>query len=158
MAPRDRILVLGLGNTLLSDDGVGVRVVEALHERDGRSPRAEYRDGGTIGLNLLPDVENCGGFVAVDAAELGARSGTVRVFEGPAMDDQLTGNKRTAHEVALADLMAAAALQGTIPERRALVAIQPGTTDWGTEPTSAVAAAIPEACDAVNTLIDRWAS
>jgi hydrogenase maturation protease len=94
--------------------------------------------------------------IAVDAAELNARPGTIRVFEGGQMDARLSGPKRTVHEVALSDLLSAAGLAGTLPSRRALVAIQPATVEWGTSPSPAVADAIPAACAAVRDLVERW--
>jgi hydrogenase maturation protease len=56
----------------------------------------------------------------------------------------------------VADLFAAATLSGNLPERRALVAIQPAVTEWGLEPTSEVKAAIPHACKAIQNLTKRW--
>lgn len=151
------VLVLGIGNSLLRDDGAGPRVIERLQRGPlGAHPGVLLRDGGTLALSLLPDIERCGAFVAIDAARFGAAPGTVRVFEGPAMDAQLTGRKQTAHEVALADLMGAAALQGLLPSRRALVAVQPDSTALGLEPTPAVAAALPALCEAVAALVQRW--
>jgi hydrogenase maturation protease len=152
-------LVLGLGNILLSDDGIGIHVIEALGalERDGAIGHViALRDGGTIGLALLSEIEEFGALVVIDAMELGAEPGTVRAFEGAEMDRQLCGKKRTAHEVALADLIMAAQLAGCAPERRALVAVQPASTDWGLAPTDAVRAAIPDACKAVLALIESW--
>lgn len=158
MAPPHRdhpvpVLVLGIGNVLHGDDGVGVRVIEALAPP---RPGVALRDGGTIGLALLPEIEDAAALIVVDASELGAEAGTVRVFEGGAMDAQLGGRKRTVHEVALADLMACARLTGRSPRRRALVAIQPASTGWSATPTEAVATAIPAACGAVRSLIERW--
>ena len=150
------ILVLGLGNTLLSDDGVGVHVVMSIGQSAEAEDGVSYLDGGTIGLNLLPDVEAADGLILVDASEIGAAAGTVTVFEGAAMDAQLGGKKRTAHEVAASDLIATAKMLGRCPERRALVAIQPASVSWGLEPTEAVRAAIPEACAAVRSLTARW--
>jgi hydrogenase maturation protease len=72
------------------------------------------------------------------------------------MDAQLVGRKRSAHEVALADLLSAAALNGRLPARRALVAVQPGSTELGLVPLPAVAQAIPRLCDAVHELMTRW--
>ncbi len=72
------------------------------------------------------------------------------------MDAQLGGRKRSAHEVALADLMGAAALSGHLPGRRALVAVQPESTALGLDPTPTVAAAIPQLCRAVDDLLQRW--
>ena len=154
-APIGRALVLGLGNILLRDDGIGVHVVQALGARRP-DPQVTLRDGGTIGLALLSDIEESASLIAVDAMELGEDPGTVRTYVGPEMDRHLSGKKRTAHEVALADLIAAARLTGVAPERRALVAIQPASIEWGLDPTDAVRAAIPSACDAVCSLVEDW--
>ena len=72
-------------------------------------------DGGTVGLALLPEIENASAFVAVDAARFGAAPGTVRVFEGPDMDALLSGRRRSAHEVALADLAEGKRLEEVVP-------------------------------------------
>jgi hydrogenase maturation protease len=151
-------LVLGIGNILLSDDGVGVHVIRALGVlKFGEIPQVvALRDGGTLGLSLLSEIEEFGGLIAVDAMELSAKPGTVRIFQGPDMDWQLTGKKRTAHEVALADLMSAARLAGCEPSRRALVAVQPESTEWGLSLTPAVGAAIPTACQEIKNLLSRW--
>jgi len=149
------VLVLGLGNRLLGDDAAGPLVVDAL-AASGRAGSALLRDGGTIGLSLLPEIEDAAALIAVDAAEFDAPPGAVRVFEGATMDRQLGGRKRSAHEVALFDLMAAAELCGRLPARRALVAVQPASTALGLEPTAEVAAAIPALCAAVQELVTRW--
>lgn len=148
------VLVLGLGNRLLSDDAAGPLVIDTLASDAGGEIR--YRDGGTIGLALLPEIEDAGSLIAVDAARFGAEPGTVRVFEGDAMDAQLGARKTSAHELALADLMAAAALGGRLPARRALVAVEPGSTALGLAPTPPVQAALPRLCDAVRDLLQRW--
>ena len=149
------VLVLGLGNRLLGDDAAGPLAVDRLAAA-ARDADARFIDGGTIGLALLPEIEDAEAFIAVDAALFGAPPGTVRVFEGEAMDAQLGGRKRSAHEVALFDLMAGAELNGRLPARRALVAVEPACTELGLEPTPAVAAAIPRLCAAVDELLDRW--
>jgi hydrogenase maturation protease len=109
-----------------------------------------------MGLTLLPAVEDADAVIVVDASELGAQPGTLRMFYGAAIDQQLSGKRRTVHEVALADLFSAAVLRGRCPARRALLAIQPACTEWGLEPTEAVADAIPEACAAIRALALRW--
>ena len=155
MQRNDRVLVLGLGNRLLRDDAAGPLAVEQL-AASAASPRAVFRDGGTIGLQLLPEIEQAEAFIAIDAAAFGAPPGTVRVFEGAEMDRQLGGRKRSAHEVALFDLMATALLNDRLPSRRALVAVQPQSTELGLEPTPAVAASIPKLCARVQALLQRW--
>lgn len=152
---------MGIGNSLLQDDGVGVHVVNALRTdfrgdwlRPGFEPR--IIDAGTVGLALLPTLEDADAVIVVDAAAIGLAPGALRVFHDGAIDRLLSGKRRTVHEVALADLFAAAALRGRSPARRALIAIQPGSTDWGLYATPAVAAAIPRACGAVWALLNRW--
>jgi hydrogenase maturation protease len=160
-AAATQTLILGLGNILLSDDGVGIHVVRALEtrEREGQiSHVIALRDGGTIGLSLLTEIEEFGALIVIDAMEMGAKAGAVCAFEGAAMDAQLCGKKRTAHEVALADLIMAAQLAGCAPEQRALVAIQPEITTLGLEPTASVQAAIAPACTAVEDLLTRWSN
>lgn len=150
------ILVLGLGNSLLSDDGVGVHVIAALHVVLGKRPGISLCDGGTLGLSLLPDVEAAKSLILVDAGELKSAAGDIRCFEGEAMDRRLVGKKRTAHEVAAADLLDAAALTTGRPANRVLIAVQPASTDWGLEPTPSVRAAVPEVCRTVLSYIERW--
>lgn len=154
-----RTLLLGLGNVLLSDDGVGIHVIRALDSSARMrqfDPAVALRDGGTLGLNLLMELDGIGALIVIDAMEFGGAAGTVRAFVGTDMDAQLGGQCRSAHEVALADLMSAALLTGSAPVRRALVAVQPASTDWGLEPTEAVRSAIPEACDTVLSLLEDW--
>lgn len=152
-------LLVGIGNILRSDDGIGVHVIRALdaRKRAGKIGDAvALRDGGTIGLTLLAEFKDHDAIIVIDAIEIGAAPGTVRVFSGPNMDAQLRGKKRTAHEVALADLMAAAHLTGCAPEKRALVGVQPGSTEWGLYPTEPVQAAIPQACEVALSLLEDW--
>lgn len=154
-----RALVLGIGNILLTDDGVGVHVTEFLRagQSEGKVPgTVAIRDGGTIGLSLLSEIDAEISLIALDAMEMGEPAGTVRCFTGVYMDRQLKGKKKTAHEVALADLMQAAQFSGCAPERRALIAIQPGATGLGLVPTPAVAAAIPVAAQLVLETLKGW--
>jgi hydrogenase maturation protease len=161
-----KILVMGVGNTLLQDDGIGVHVTESLRNSSPADPDPsdpefsdagfEIIDGGTIGLSLLPEIEDAEAVIIVDASETGERPGTLRIFRGREIDLQLSGKRRTVHEVAVADLFAAAAIRGRSPARRALVAIQPASTELGLEPTADVRAAIPGACAAIRELAREW--
>jgi hydrogenase maturation protease len=157
MVQKRSILVLGLGNVLMRDDGVGVHAANALGSWAEECAGVVVRDGGTLGLSLLPEVETCAGLIVLDAAMLRMNPGSVKTFEGAEMDAQLSGKKYSVHEVALFDLLAAAELLGAKPNRRALIGVQPDIVDWGLEPTSAVAAAIPEIHAAVRALVERWA-
>ena len=151
-----RVLVMGIGYTLLQDDGVGVHVAEQFRASLPPDSPITVLDGGTIGLSLLPEVEDADAVIIIDASEMGEQPGTVRQFRNGAIDRQLSGKRRTVHEVALADLFSAAEIRGRSPAERVLVAIQPGCTEWGLEPTNPVQAAIPRACAAIQALTDGW--
>jgi hydrogenase maturation protease len=152
-----RVLVLGIGNTLLSDEGAGVHAVRQLQAAAASQSGIEYMDGGTLSFTLAGPIEDSDAVVIIDAAELGTEAGAVRVFEGAAMDDFLGAErKRSVHEVGLRDLMAVAALAGRLPERRALIGIQPAELGWGDAPSPRVAEGISHACVRALEIIERW--
>ena len=154
--PTVQTLVLGIGNTLLSDEGAGVRVIQALQEMDVPDG-VSCLDGGTLSFTLAGPIGDCQQLIVIDAAELHAEPGTIRVFEADAMDAFLArGGKRSVHEVGLTELMGMVALTGQLPSRRALVGIQPAQVDWGTSCTPQVTAAIPSACEQVLSLQRLW--
>lgn len=154
---KNKILVLGIGNTLLSDEGVGVHVINQLQRETQISPDVSYMDGGTLSFTLAQSIESCDQLIVVDASEIKSVPGTVQVFENEAMDFFITnGNKKSVHEVGLVDVMSIAMLAGNLPKKRALVGIQPDSIDWGEQPTAAVQQAIPVACDEVNRIIQSW--
>lgn len=151
------VLVLGLGNILLTDEGAGVHIVKQLADTHAGMPDVEFMDGGTLSFTLANAIVATDALIVVDTAALGAAPGTVQVFEGDAMDHFVsTGPKSSVHEVSLSDLLAIAALEGLLPKRRALVGIQPQDFDWGDWPTEAVAKALPLGCDTVMDIVRRW--
>lgn len=154
-----KALVLGIGNTLLQDEGVGVHVVRALRESAGPADAGtiDYLDGGTLSFTLAGPIAEADALIVIDAAQLQAPAGTVRVLEGEAMDAFVTGRRQASvHEVGLSDLMAIARLTDRWPARRVLIAIQPERVDWGEVCTPKVAAAIPEACRRARAILERW--
>lgn len=156
--PQPHTVVLGVGNTLLTDDGVGVRIIEQLRG-DPSVAGAMLIDGGTLSFSLLAYLEGAGACVAVDAADTQVAAGTVRVLEGVSMDGFIRrGRGRSVHEIGLADLFDMALLHDCLPARRALVCIQPQIIDWGDTLSVAVGAALPAALAEVRTLVQRWAA
>jgi hydrogenase maturation protease len=148
-----KTLVLGIGNTLLTDEGVGVHVVRSLQTM--RLPEeVELLDGGTLSFTLAGPIEETQRLIVIDAAELHAEPGEVRLFENEALDEFLGANrKRSVHEVSLMDLMTIARLTDRLPPYRALIAVQPASVDWGEEPTPQVEAAIARVCEIVQGLV-----
>ena len=151
-------LILGVGNTLLTDEGAGVHAMTYL-QREGDLPdNVRFLDAGTLSFVLADDIASAANLIIFDAAQLDADAGEVCVFEGPALDEFLTSGRRSVHEVGFADLMDIARLQDCLPRRRALIGIQPGDFGWGSEPGNAVRAALPRAAARARELLADWAA
>ena len=151
-----RVLVIGVGNPLMSDDGVGQRLLEALAARATPDDRVEFLDAGTLGFMLLPRVEQCDGLLALDAADVGGAPGDLRIFEDEDFDAFVRRPRCSVHELGLHDLLDAARLMGALPARRALVGVQPERLGWGMALSPPVEAALPAAVEAAAGVLERW--
>ena len=122
------VLVLGLGNILLSDEGAGIRAVEELQERYDLSDSVEIIDGGTMGLELLPYFEERSHILIIDAVKTGKKPGTiVRIENPPAFFQQ----KSSPHQIGLADVMGIAAITDNLPQNITLFGIEPKQLSTG---------------------------
>lgn len=143
-----RLLVLGLGNPLCRDDGLGVATVAEILRRHVPPEGALILDGGTLGLSLLPCIEDAEDAILVDAIRDDAPPGTLVRLEGaelrPAVEARLS-----VHQVGVADLLAAAELRGRLPRRLVLLGLVPAKLDVSVELSPAVASRLPALVDAV---------
>jgi hydrogenase maturation protease len=149
-------LVLGIGNNLLTDEGLGVHAVRYLETHHPDEPGLTYLDGGTLSFTLAEPIAEHDNLIVVDAARFGQPAGTVCCLEGDEMDRYLTGNRASVHEVGLMDLFDIARLSETFPERRALVGVEPAELDWGEHLSPAVAPSLPHVAALVLGLASRW--
>jgi hydrogenase maturation protease len=123
-------LVLGLGNILLSDDALGVRVAERLLDEYCFPPGVQVMDGGTLGLDLLGYVEDADRLVVVDGLDLGAEPGTTtRLADGQV--PAFLAPKVSCHQMGLVDLLAACRLSGRFPDELVLWGVQPESLEVG---------------------------
>ncbi len=153
---RNDTLILGIGNTLLTDEGAGIHALNLLQLEYPDSPNLTFLDGGTLSFTLAVWIEDCTNLIVFDATELNQPAGTVNTFVGTAMDEFLGTSKRSAHEVGLLDLMDIARLTEHLPENRALIGIQPEKMDWGMKPTASVQKALDQAVNEAVSLIKQW--
>lgn len=150
-------MVLGIGNTLLQDEGAGVHAMRYLKNEFAAFANVDFVDGGTLSFSLAGPVGETECLLVIDAAELGEKPGTVRVFCDAEMDRFLGANrKRSVHEVGLLDLLAINYLTDSLPPQRALIGIQPDMVEWGETPSAAVAEALPLACAKAGEIIRGW--
>ncbi|MES9881769.1 MAG: HyaD/HybD family hydrogenase maturation endopeptidase [Sedimenticola sp.] len=152
----EKTLVLGVGNTLLTDEGVGIHVVNHLASTYPDYPGISYVDGGTLSFTLAQLLLENQRLIVVDAARTGSAPGSVVVFEGEGMDRYLTGNRQSVHEVGLMDLLDIARLSDHYPSHRALVGIEPENIGWGELPSAVVVPAVGDASERVMALIRKW--
>ncbi len=143
-----RLLVLGLGNPLCSDDGLGVAAVSDLARRRRPPPGALVLDGGTLGLSLLPHLEDAENAIVVDAIRDDAAPGTLVRLEGAAVRPAIEA-RLSVHQVGVADLFAAAELRGRLPPRLVLLGLVPAKLDVAVGLSPAVASGLPALVDAV---------
>ncbi len=154
---QETILVLGLGNILLSDEAVGVRVVNHLQGLPAADTQGlTLMDGGTMGLSLLVAMEDADAMIVIDAAVLGEKPGAVKIFEGSDMDYFLRHRGRSPHDIGLDDILDGLRLREAVPEHRALLGIQPAVLTIGEHLTVDVAAAVPMAAEAILHLVRSW--
>jgi len=143
-----RMLVLGLGNVLCGDDGLGVAAVARLAERWEIAPEVRVVDGGTLGLALLGLFDGMDEVLLVDAILADAAPGALVALDGedvaPAARTRLS-----VHQVGVADLLDALDLLGTRPRRLSLVGLVPERIELGMERSAAVERALPGLVDRV---------
>lgn len=142
------ILILGLGNPLQADDGVGCRVIEALEGWE-LPPDVEALDGGTPGIGLLHLLEGCRRAIIVDAAEMGLPPGTIVRFRPDEVTLTGSAGRFSLHRTAVADALALAEALGEPLPEMVFYGVQPGRIGWGETLSPEVAAAVPQLVQAI---------
>lgn len=146
-------VVLGLGNPLFTDEGVGIRVLHQLMA-DDLSGKAELVDGGTDGLMLLNVVEAAEHLIVIDAINGGLPAGSVQKYE---MADLpvLISQKLSPHQLGFQEVLALAGLRKKLPNRLILFGVEPASLEWGTQLSPTVEAVVPMLIDLVENQIDE---
>jgi hydrogenase maturation protease len=145
---RKPLLVLGLGNLLCGDDGLGVVAVHLL-ARQYQAPEGAYvLDGGTLGLSLLPYLEDARDAILVDAIRADGPPGAFVRLEGDDVAPALA-SRLSVHQVGVADLLDGARWRGRYPSRLVLLGLVPETLELGLPRSPAVEAAVPALVDRI---------
>jgi hydrogenase maturation protease len=147
-------LVLGLGNLVHGDDGVGVHAIAQLAGDPRVPPHVVLLDGGTQGLGLLHHVSGVRRLLVIDAIDVGETAGTLLRFEGTAL--QGLPGKASVHQLGFADLMVALQLLGDSPGEVVVFGVQPESTEWSAELTQPVAQTMPRLVDSVIEQLKCW--
>jgi len=149
------IAVFGIGNLLLSDDGVGVHVLHRLIKEYEFPDHVEFIDGGTKGLDLLPLFENRDKVLIIDAANFNKEPGTIDSVEGSKIPAFLS-TKLSVHQIGLPDTLFAAKLMEITPPEMCLIGIQPKSMDTATELSEIVSSQMDNLIDKVLQKLRDW--
>ena len=148
-------MVLGLGNILLQDEGVGVRVVERLMERYMFPEEVEVLDGGVRGLALMPYLEGVSRLLIIDAVRAGKEPGTLVRLAGDEIPAVLSP-KISPHQEGLADLLWVAKIAGPCPDEIVLWGVEPAQMETGLELSPPIAAQVDTLVRKVVDELANW--
>jgi len=149
------IAVFGIGNMLLSDDGVGVHVINKLNSEYQFPECVELIDGGTKGLDLMPLFEGRDKVLIIDAANFRKEPGTIGYIEGDKIPAFLSA-KLSVHHIGLPDMLFVARLMDTTPREMCLIGIQPGSMETGTDLSGAVGEKLDALVERVLDKLKEW--
>ncbi|MBW7957906.1 MAG: HyaD/HybD family hydrogenase maturation endopeptidase [Deltaproteobacteria bacterium] len=154
-AKRKKALVLGIGNVLLKDEGLGVRAIEYFSERYGFGPDVDCLDGGTSGLGLLSYIKDYSHIIVVDAVAASGPPGKLLRIPGEEVVKWPALKSTSAHQIGLRDLIEIAKFQGLRPEL-VIIGIIPRDITPGIELTPEAARSVPLAAEAIRDELTRF--
>jgi hydrogenase maturation protease len=141
-----KCVVLGLGNTLHSDDGVGPQAIQRLRNDPHVPEGVTLIEGGTLGLELLTYIWDCSYLLVLDAVDIGQPPGTLVRMSNQEL--QTLPSKGSVHQLGVADLLVALRVLAQQQPTVVVLGVQPATTDWGTELSPAVEAVMESLIEA----------
>ena len=141
-----KVVVLGLGNILHSDDGIGPQAIGRLRQDPRMRNDVSLIEGGTLGLELLTYIWDCSYLVVLDAVDVGQPPGTLIRMSGQEL--QALPGQGSVHQLGVADLLVALRVLANRTPEVVLLGVQPASTEWGTELSPAVATVLPALADA----------
>jgi len=150
-----RKVVLGLGNLLNRDEGLGVQALKNLGAQLGEQSQVELLDGGVLGLNLLMIVEECSHLLILDAVNAGKPAGTVIELRKEQIP-LYAGVKLSQHQVTFQEVLGLANMRGYLPEHLHLIGIQPEDLSIGLELSATIVHAIPEVVSRACVVLKTW--
>jgi hydrogenase maturation protease len=150
-----RVVVLGIGNTILSDEGVGVHAAEALLEQYDLPADVEVIDGGTAGMELLEPLSNLDLLVVLDAVKRGQPPGSIVKLAGAEVP-VFFRSKLSPHQISICDVLASLEFIGDKPKDMVLIGVEPASLELGLEMTPVIGSRVPYMVElAVAALAER---
>jgi hydrogenase maturation protease len=149
------VLVIGLGNPIMADDGLGVAALDRLRQGWSLPESVRLVDGGTWGMNLLPLIEEADRVVFLDAIDAGRPAGALLRLEREELP-RLFGLKLSPHQIDLREVLALAELRGTLPSDLVAIGLQPGRVEMASGLSPELESRLDELLTAVVEQLERW--
>ena len=150
-----KIRIVGIGNTLMTDDGVGVFTVQEIARRFEFPETVELIDGGTKGIELLPYIEGSSKLLFIDAVNFGREPGYIGEIEKDRVAEYFQ-TKLSVHQIALPDMLGAGMLLGSLPEEIHLIGIQPESVELGYGLTDTLSGRFDEFIERIIEKLKSW--
>ena len=147
--------VIGVGSPIMGDDGFGLRTLARLAERWILPEEVALVDGGTWGMQLLPEIEASDCVLFIDAINTGSAPGTIAVVERAELPRYFE-RKLSPHQVDMRDALAVAELRGCLPDDIVAIGVQPASVALGTELSAPVTANLDQLVYTVVAQLERW--
>jgi hydrogenase maturation protease len=152
---RSQVLVIGLGNPIMGDDGLGIAALERLRESWALPQSVRLVDGGTWGMNLLPLVEDARELLFLDAIDRGRPAGELNVLEREDVP-RVLGLKLSPHQIDLREVLALAELRRGLPARLVAMGLQPARVEMFDGLSPEVECRMDELLTAVVARLAQW--
>ncbi len=137
-----RAVVLGIGNTILTDEAAGVRAVELLEQHYQMPDNVLVIDGGTSGMEMIEDLSDLDFLIVIDVVKTGAAPGTVVKIAGDEIP-VFFRRKLSPHQIALPDVLASLELLDAMPKEIVVLGVEPISLELGMEMTPSIAEQVP---------------
>ena len=152
---RNQITILGIGNTLYTDEGLGVHALAALEEKYGTDQQVQLIDGSTDGMSLLGPVEDTDYLIVIDAINAGKEGGHIIELHG---DDipAYYGIKMSIHQLGFQEVLLASKLRERYPKNIVMIGMQPTSLELGIGLSETNEARLPEMFKLIEQQVNKW--
>ena len=152
---RNQITILGIGNTLYTDEGLGVHALAALQEKYGMDQQVQLVDGSTDGMSLLGPVEDTDYLIVIDAINAGKEGGHIIELHGNDIPAYY-GIKMSIHQLGFQEVLLASKLRERYPKNIVMIGMQPTSLELGIGLSETNEAQLPKLLAVVEQQVNNW--
>ncbi|WP_210365061.1 HyaD/HybD family hydrogenase maturation endopeptidase [Bacillus sp. REN3] len=153
--PERKITIIGIGNTLYQDEGVGVHILPLLEEKFRNDSMVEIIEGSTDGMRLLGPVEDSSHLIIIDAINAGKEGGAIITLIGEDIPAYY-GVKMSIHQLGFQEVLFAAKLRERYPKHIVMFGMQPTSLELGIELSQVNAGRLQQLADKVEDQVRQW--